>query len=68
VLSRLRARTPRDFYERFLRLSSVIAWTDGAEGEATAWTNPSARIAIDRLAVASLAGALATPSSRPPRA
>jgi hypothetical protein len=35
----------RGFYERFLRLGSVIVWAEAGRGEAraSAWTNPSAR-------------------------
>jgi hypothetical protein len=35
----------RGFYERFLRLGSVIVWAEAASGtvRASAWTNPSAR-------------------------
>ena len=43
----------RGFYERFLRLGAVIAWCEGAAGEARAalWSNRSARIALpDRAA------------------
>lgn len=38
----------RDFYEWFLRLSTVFVWCEGASGEAQAslWTNRSARIAL----------------------
>ena len=38
----------RGFYERFLRLSTVFVWCEGASGEAQAslWTNRSARIAL----------------------
>ena len=38
----------RDFYERYLRLGAVLAWCEGATGDARAslWTNPSARIAV----------------------
>jgi hypothetical protein len=36
----------RGFYERFLRLSAVLVWCEGAPGDARAalWTNGSARI------------------------
>jgi hypothetical protein len=38
----------RGFYERFLRLSSVLVWCEGApaDARATQWTNRSARIPI----------------------
>lgn len=38
----------RGFYERFLRLSTVFVWCEGASGEAQAsmWANRSARIAL----------------------
>ena len=38
----------RGFYERYLRLGAVIAWCEGAPGEARSalWTNRSARIAL----------------------
>lgn len=38
----------RGFYERFLRLSTVFVWCEGADGQARAtfWTNRSARIAM----------------------
>jgi hypothetical protein len=41
-------RGTRGFYDRFLRLGGVVAWSDGAGGAAGArlWTNRSARIAI----------------------
>jgi hypothetical protein len=41
-------RGTRDFYERFLRLASVLVWCEGATGNARAeaWTNRSARIAV----------------------
>jgi hypothetical protein len=48
----------RGFYERFLRLSAIIAWCDEAEGDerATLWVNPSARIPLQaRAGQASLA-------------
>lgn len=48
----------RDFYVRFLRLSGVVVWCEGALGDARAslWANPSARIALaDRAARACLA-------------
>lgn len=43
----------RDFYARFLRLSGVVVWCEGAVGEsrAYAWANPSARIALPDRAV-----------------
>jgi hypothetical protein len=42
----------RGFYERFLRLSAVFVWCEGAGGaaRATLWTNRSARIAMPELA------------------
>ena len=38
----------RGFYERFLRLSAVISWSDEANGgdRAELWVNPSARIPL----------------------
>ena len=38
----------RGFYERYLRLGGVLAWCEGAAGEARAelWTNGSARIPL----------------------
>jgi len=38
----------RGFYERFLRLSAVVAWCDEAEEDerAALWANPSARISL----------------------
>ena len=38
----------RGFYERFLRLSAVLVWCEGAAGDAraTLWTNRSARIPL----------------------
>ncbi len=38
----------RDFYERFLRLSAVITWSEAksASGRAEAWVNGSARISV----------------------
>ena len=48
----------RAFYERFLRLSGVMVWCEGAADDARAalWTNPSARIPLaDRAARACLA-------------
>jgi hypothetical protein len=41
-------RGTRGFYERFLRLGSVLVWCEGAVGDAraSAWTNPSARIHV----------------------
>ena len=43
----------RGFYERFLRLSTVFVWCEGASGDAKAslWTNRSARIALPEPAV-----------------
>jgi hypothetical protein len=37
------------FYQRFLRLGAVLAWTDGAEP--AAWTNSSARISVPERAL-----------------
>jgi hypothetical protein len=38
----------RGFYERYLRLSAVLVWCEGAAGDARAslWTNRSARIPV----------------------
>ncbi|MGH2379867.1 MAG: hypothetical protein ACRDG7_01450 [Candidatus Limnocylindria bacterium] len=38
----------RGFYQRYLRLSAVLAWCEGATGDARAalWTNRSARIPL----------------------
>jgi hypothetical protein len=38
----------RQFYERYLRLSAVLVWCEGAAGDAraTLWSNGSARIAM----------------------
>ncbi|MGH2356949.1 MAG: hypothetical protein ACRDGJ_02920 [Candidatus Limnocylindria bacterium] len=43
----------RGFYDRFLRLGAVLAWSEGAVGHAraAAWTNPSARIALPEKAL-----------------
>ena len=46
-------RGTRGFYERFLRLGSVIVWCEGATGDARTgtWTNRSARIAVSERAL-----------------
>jgi hypothetical protein len=46
-------RGTRGFYERFLRLGSVLVWCEGAAGDAraSAWTNRSARIAVPERAL-----------------
>jgi hypothetical protein len=43
----------RGFYERYLRLGAVLAWCEGATGDAraAAWSNPSARIALPEQAL-----------------
>ncbi|HJP70765.1 MAG TPA: hypothetical protein VJ975_03525 [Candidatus Limnocylindria bacterium] len=48
LLERGAFASPRDFYQRYLRLGAVVTWATGApEGIATsAWVNPSARIAV----------------------
>ncbi len=51
-------RGTRGFHDRFLRLGSVVVWSEGAAGDdrAGAWTNRSARIAVpDRALRACLA-------------
>ena len=50
----------RRFYERFLRLGAVIVLADEAAGEAraTAWPNPSARIAVPARALRACLAAL----------
>jgi hypothetical protein len=44
----LRSRADAKDYRRFARLGAVIVWCEGAEGDrrVTAWSNPSARIAM----------------------
>lgn len=59
VLWRLRVASPRAFYERFRRLSAVVAWSDAGAGVATPWANPSARFPLDARALAAVVGALA---------
>ena len=46
-------RGTRGFYERFLRLGSVLTWSEGAAGDARAgaWTNRSARIPVPERAL-----------------
>jgi hypothetical protein len=43
----------RGFYERFLRLGSVVVWAEGGSGErrASAWANPSARTPMPQKAL-----------------
>ena len=43
----------REFYERYLRLGTVLVWSEAADGDARAatWTNRSARIALPERAV-----------------
>jgi hypothetical protein len=54
----------RDFYARFLRLSAVIVWCEGAAGaaQATLWTNPSARIAVPARAIRACVASLPRPT------
>ena len=61
ILARVRAQTPRAFYERFLRLSAVVAWSETAPtGERVAvWVNQSARHAPDGAALRAIARRLA---------
>lgn len=57
--TRRRFEGTREFYERYLRLSAVIVWCEGAAGDARAalWNNRSARIALpERDARACVAG------------
>jgi hypothetical protein len=63
TLARAGAGTPRDFYDRFLRLNAVVAWTEDAPGpeRAVGWQDPSARITLDRRALAAVVGALNGP-------
>jgi hypothetical protein len=60
LLARAGVTDPKGFYERFLRLAAVIAWAEAAAPpeRATSWTNPSARIVLDRVAIAAVAAAL----------
>jgi hypothetical protein len=60
TLARVGAANPREFYDRFLRLNAVVAWAeDAVNGDrATAWHDPSARIALDRKALATVVAAL----------
>jgi hypothetical protein len=50
----------RGFYDRFLRLSSVIVWAEGAAGDSrvSAWTNPSARTPLSPRALRAVVHAL----------
>lgn len=43
----------REFFEGFLRLGGVVIWAEGGAGDerATAWSNGSARIALDERAI-----------------
>ncbi len=62
TLARAGAADPRAFYERFLRLAAVVAWTETTPGGtpiAVPWLNPSARIVLDRAAIAAVTAALA---------
>jgi hypothetical protein len=62
VLARAGAAHPKAFYERFLRLAAIVAWAESApqpEERAATWLNPSARIALDRAAIAAVTRALA---------
>jgi hypothetical protein len=54
-----------DFYARFLRLSAVITWCEGAAGEASAsaWTNRSTRIAVPERALQAMVAAMRCPAS-----
>ena len=60
TLARAGAATPREFYDRFLRLNAVIAWTEGGSSGSTAvtWQDPSARITLERRALAAVIDAL----------
>ncbi|HEY8170931.1 MAG TPA: hypothetical protein VIH24_07525, partial [Candidatus Limnocylindria bacterium] len=48
AVSGLRSRADATDYRRFARLGAVIVWCEGAEGDrrVTAWSNPSARMAM----------------------
>jgi hypothetical protein len=50
----------RGFYDRFLRLGSVIVWAEGAVSDArvSAWTNPSARTPLSPKALRAVVNAL----------
>jgi hypothetical protein len=61
TLTRANAERTRDFYDRFLRLAAVVAWSEAAPptARAIAWVNPSARIALPRAALAAVVDRLA---------
>ena len=53
----------KGFYERFLRLGGMYAWSEGADAgaAATLWRNPSARIALPGRAAAAILACLRAP-------
>jgi hypothetical protein len=58
TLARTGAATPRDFYDRFLRLNAVVAWAEGAEDRPAAWQDRSARVTLEPRAVTAVIDAL----------
>jgi hypothetical protein len=60
TLARAGATSPRDFYDRFLRLNAVVVWAEDAPGpdRVVAWQDPSARIALERKALFAVVGSL----------
>ena len=64
MLARAGSGTPREFYDRFLRLNAVVAWTRAARAaRAMTWQDPSARIALERRALAAVTDALNGPAA-----
>jgi hypothetical protein len=62
LLSRAGVETGRAFYDRFLRLGAVLAWTeDAADGSVVAtWPNPSVRIPVPAQALRAVDRAIGT--------
>jgi hypothetical protein len=55
--------SPREFFQRYLRLGGVITWCETADNAgAVAWTNPSARMTVPDGALRACLAALAEPS------
>ena len=61
LLSRAGVETSRAFYDRFLRLGAVVAWSEGGSAAVAARPNPAARIAVPPPALSAVTRALETP-------
>ena len=61
TLARAGAADPKSFYDRFLRLAGILAWSESAApgARAASWANPSARIPLERSAIDAVRAALA---------